>query len=71
MPLSRFGKRHKKTFGKKKEEWDGDFRKPPKPDSYYTKIKGKCRWCSYMIVRDDETINERRSWHKECAGEHI
>ena len=45
MPLSRFGKRHERTFGKEKEEWDGDFRKPPKPDSYYTTIKGQCRWC--------------------------
>ena len=31
MPLSRFGRRHNHTFGKKKEKWDGDFRKPPKP----------------------------------------
>ena len=42
MPLSRFGRRHERTFGKEKEEWDGNFRKPPKPDSYYTKIKGQC-----------------------------
>ena len=34
---------------------------PPKPDSYYTKIKGKCRWCGNMIVKEDGTINERRS----------
>ena len=31
MPLSRFSRRHERTFGKEKEEWNGDFRKPPKP----------------------------------------
>tara|TARA_R100000664_G_C2751326_1_gene138604 strand:+ start:1652 stop:2155 length:504 start_codon:yes stop_codon:yes gene_type:complete len=71
MPLSRFSRRHERTFGKDKEEWDGDFRKPPKPDSYYTKIKGQCRWCSNMIVNDDGTINERKSWHEECATEYM
>ena len=53
MPLSRFSRRHERTFGRDKEEWNGDFRKPPKPDSYYTKIKGQCRWCSSMIVNED------------------
>ena len=41
MPLSRWSSRHKKTFGKKKKEkWDGNFRLPPKPDSYYVETKG-------------------------------
>ena len=71
MPLSRFGRRHERTFGKEKEEWDGDFRKPPKPDSYYTKIKGMCRWCGKMIIKEDGTINERKSWHEECATEYM
>jgi chaperonin GroES len=71
MPLSRFGRRHERTFGKEKEEWDGNFRQPPKPDSYYTKIKGQCRWCGNMIVKDDGTINERRSWHEDCATEYM
>ena len=71
MPLSRFGRRHERTFGKEKEEWDGDFRKPPKPDSYYTKIKGMCRWCGNMFVNDDNTINERKSWHEDCATEYM
>ena len=71
MPLSRFSRRHERTFGSDKEEWNGDFRKPPKPDSYYTKIKGQCRWCSSMIVNEDGTINERKSWHKECATEYM
>ena len=71
MPLSRFSRRHERTFGRDKEEWNGDFRKPPEPDSYYTKIKGQCRWCSSMIVNEDGTINERKSWHKECATEYM
>ena len=74
MPLSGWTKRHEKTFGKKKKEkWDGkkDFRLPPKPDSYYTKTKGHCRWCNNVIVKDDGTINERKSWHKECAEEYL
>ena len=71
MPLSRYTKRHKKTFGKKKKKWDGDFRNPPKPNSYYTKIKGKCRWCGNMILNQDDTINSRRSWHKECVDEYM
>jgi len=71
MPLSRFSRRHERTFGKEKEEWNGDFRKPPKPDSYYTKIKGQCRWCGNMIVNEDGTINERRSWHEDCATEYM
>ena len=61
MPLSRWSSRHKKTFAeKKKEKWDGDFRNPPKPDSYYTKTKGHCRWCSKVITNEDGTINEER-----------
>tara|TARA_Y100001937_G_C7107098_1_gene325594 strand:- start:1194 stop:1706 length:513 start_codon:yes stop_codon:yes gene_type:complete len=72
MPLSRFGKRHERTFGKEKEEWDGDFRKPPKPESYWTNVKGQCRWCGLMILNDnDDTINTRRSWHEDCATEYM
>ena len=71
MPLSRFGRRHERTFGRDKEEWDGDFRKPPKPDSYYTKVKGQCRWCGLMILNDDDTINHRKNWHEECATEYM
>ena len=71
MPLSRWSSRHKKTFGKKKEKWDGNFRLPPKPDSYYTQTKGHCRWCSKVILKEDDTINERKSWHEECATEYM
>ena len=71
MPLSRWSKRHEKTFGKKKEKWNGNFRLPPKPECYYTKIKGQCRWCGNTIVNEDGSINERKSWHKECATQYM
>ena len=71
MPLSRYTKRHKRTFGKKKEKWDGNYRYPPKPDSYYTKVKGHCRWCDMIIVKKDGTINERKNWHKDCVTEYM
>ena len=72
MPLSRWSSRHEKTFGKKKKEkWDGNFRKPPKPDSYYTQTKGHCRWCSKVILNEDGTINTRKSWHPHCADEYM
>ena len=67
MPLSKFGRKHERTFGKEKEEWDGDFRRPPKPEHYWTKVKGQCRWCGYMITNSDGSINERKSWHENCA----
>ena len=57
MPLSRFGRRHERTFGKEKEEWDGNFRKPPKPDSYYTEVKGQCRWCGCCETRNGSVGN--------------
>ena len=67
MPLSRVSSKQVRTFGKEEEEWDGDFRKPPKPKSYWTKTKGQCRWCGQMIFKENGTINERRSWHEDCA----
>ena len=72
MPLTRWSRRHKKTFGKYDEEiWDGNFRQPPKPKSYYTKVKGQCRWCDKIIVNEDGSINERKNWHKECVDEYM
>ena len=72
MPLSRWSSRHKKTFGeKKKEKWDGNFRNPPKPDSYYSKTKGCCRWCGTTILNEDGTINMRKTWHEDCATEYL
>jgi len=44
MPLSRWSRRHKRTFGKKKKEskiFLEEHRIPPKPKAYYTKEKRK------------------------------
>ena len=70
MPLSRFGRRHKHTFGREKEEWDGNFRKPPKPDSYYVSEKGICRWCGDKIIEND-VHNTRKTWHEKCATQYM
>ena len=70
MPLSKFGKRHKKTFGKKKEKWDGNFRIPPKPNSYYVQEKGICRWCGKKIIENKEH-NKRKTWHQDCATDYM
>jgi len=70
MPLSRFGKRKKHTFGKKKEKWNGDFRKPPKPDSYYVQEKGICRWCGKKII-ENKIHNTRKSWHQDCVTDYM
>ena len=70
MPLSRFGRRHKHTFGRKKEEWDGDFRKPPKPDSYYVSERGICRWCGEKII-ESGIHNTRKTWHEKCATQYM
>ena len=70
MPLSKFGKRHKHTFGKKKEKWNGDFRKPPKPNSYYVQEKGICRWCGKKII-ENKKHNTRKTWHQDCATDYM
>ena len=70
MPLSRFGRRKKHTFGKQKEEWNGDFRKPPKPDSYYVQEKGICRWCGKKII-ENKIHKTRKSWHQDCATDYM
>ena len=70
MPLSRFGRRHKHTFGKKKEKWDGNFRLPPKPDSYYVQKKGICRWCGKKII-ENKKHNTRKTWHQDCATDYM
>ena len=70
MPLSKFGKRHKKTFGKKKEKWDGNFRIPPKPNSYYVQEKGICRWCGTKII-ENKVHNKRKTWHQDCATDYM
>jgi len=75
MPLSRWSRRHKKTFGRKKPEskvFLEEHRVPPKPTSYYTKMKGKCRFCG-KIIKSKKTgqTNKRKSWHSECANEYM
>ena len=70
MPLSKFGRRHKHTFGRKKEKWDGDFRKPPKPNSYYVQEKGICRWCGKKII-ENKVHKTRKTWHKDCATDYM
>ena len=70
MPLSKFGRRHKHTFGKKKEKWDGDFRKPPKPNSYYVQEKGICRWCGKKII-ENKVHKTRKTWHQDCATDYM
>ena len=61
MPLTRWSRRHKKTFGKKEESvWDGNFRQPPKPKSYYTKVKG-LRWEWYY--KDGKRDGKWIDWH--------
>ena len=74
--LSGWSRRHKLTHGKEKEEWDGNFRQPPKPDSYWTKKKGECRWCGKKITktpteRRGKEINMRKSWHEDCATKYM
>ena len=70
MPLSKFGRRHKHTFGRKKEKWDGDFRKPPKPNSYYVQEKGICRWCGKKII-ENGIHKTRKTWHQDCATDYM
>ena len=46
MPLNRYSRRHKRTFGREKPEPEiylEEHRVPPKPDAYYTQEKGICR----------------------------
>ena len=65
MPLSRWSRRHKRTFGKKKQDESKVFleehRVPPKPTAYYTEDKGKCRYCGHWIYTERGEINLRKS----------
>ncbi len=74
MPLSRWSRRHKRTFGKKKKEskvFLEEHRVPPKPTSYYTEDKGKCRYCGHWIYTEQGETNLRKSWHTKCADEYM
>ena len=73
MPLNRYSRRHKRTFGKKKPEpkiFLEEHRVPPKPTSYYTTMKGRCRFCGTLIRKKDGKTNTRRSWHSECIDQY-
>ena len=63
MAFTRWNKRFKKTFGKEEKSWNENFRQPPKPEHYYTKQTGKCRWCGEIIVNKDGNIMHKRHWH--------
>ena len=75
MPLSRWSRRHKRTFGKKKKEskvFLEEHRIPPKPTAYYTKKKGKCRFCGNLIKSEKTGLtNQRKSWHRKCVDEYM
>ena len=71
MAFTRWSKRFKKTFGSKEENWNENFRQPPKPEHYYTKQTGKCRWCGKIIVNKDGTIIHNRHWHPRCLDKYM
>ena len=60
MPLSKWSRRHRRTFGDKKPEPEvflEHHRVPPKPTNYYTEKKGECRFCGFPIKNDQGEIN--------------
>ena len=76
MPLSGWSRRHRLTQDKEEEEWDGDFRNPPKPKHYWNAKKGWCRWCGGKITktpteRRGKTQNLRKTWHEDCATHYM
>ena len=73
MPLNRYSRRHKRTFGREKPEPEvylEEHRVPPKPDAYYTQEKGQCRFCGDIIRNEMGERNNRRNWHPECIDEY-
>ena len=74
MPLSKWSRRHRRTFGDKPPEPEvflEEHRTPPKPDYYYTNKKGQCRYCGDVIKNNKGLVNKRSSWHPECADEYM
>ena len=65
MPLSKWSRRHRRTFGDKKPEPEvflEHHRVPPKPTNYYTEKKGECRFSGEA---------RKRLWQRDrgyCAG---
>ena len=73
MPLSRFSRRHRRTWNDEKPEQEvflEEHRVPPKPPHYYDRKKGRCRMCGLNIYKNDK-INKRSTWHPECADEYM
>ncbi len=73
MPLSKFSRRHRRTWEDEKPEQDiylEEHRTPPKPPHYYDRVKGRCRMCGLGIYKDDK-INKRSTWHPKCADEYM
>ena len=73
MPLSRFSRRHRRTWNDKKPEQEvflEEHRVPPKPSHYYDRKKGRCRMCGLGIYKDGK-INKRSTWHPDCADEYM
>ena len=55
MPLSKWSRRHRRTFGDKPPEPEvflEHHRVPPKPTNYYTEEKGECRFCGFPIKNE-------------------
>ena len=74
MPLTNWSKRHRRTFGDKPPEPEvflEEHRIPPKPDHYYTKVKGQCRYCGGLIKTNKGNLNRRAYWHPECVDEYM
>jgi hypothetical protein len=73
LPLSKFSRRHRRTWNDKKPEQEiflEEHRVPPKPSHYYDRKKGRCRMCGLGIYKDDK-INKRSTWHPQCADEYM
>ena len=54
MPLSKFSRRHRKTWNDEKPEQEvflEEHRVPPKPPHYYDRKKGRCRMCGLNIYK--------------------
>ena len=74
MPLGRYSRRHRRTFGDKKPKQEiflEHHRTPPKPDYYYVKKKGQCRYCGDVIKNKKGLVNKRSTWHPKCADEYM
>jgi hypothetical protein len=73
MPLSKWSRKHRRTFQDEQPEnpiFLEHHRIPPKPSFYYIKKKGQCRMCGELILKNEQ-VNKRASWHFNCADEYM